>query len=297
MTTARGNHALEWERDGADWPNRPASRFVQAGNVRFHVQVMGSGPVLLLLHGAGASTHSWRDLAPLLALHHTLVMPDLPGHGFTTMPPSSGMTTAGMAASVAALLAALELMPAAAVGHSAGAGLMLRMAIDGRIAGPLVAINGAMLPFPGIAARLFPGLARLLFANPFLPSLVAAGVRGGSLVERFLDRTGSRLDARGTALYARLFGSPGHVAGMMGMMANWDLDALERDLPRLADPLTLIAGDRDGTVPPAVSRQVAARVPGARLVVLPGLGHLAHEEAPGTVAACIDEALAPGGVR
>ena len=290
------SYALDFARDGSDWPNRAASRFVQAGGVRFHVQVMGAGPVLLLLHGAGASTHSWRDVAPLLAERLTVVAPDLPGHGFTTMPPAAGMTTTGMAASVAALLAALELTPVAAVGHSAGAGLMLRMAIAGQLAGPLVALNGALLPFPGVAAKLFPGLARLLFANPFVPSLVAAGVRGGGLVERFLERTGSRLEPQGTALYARLFGSAGHVAGMMGMMANWDLDAIERDLPRLANPLTLIVGDRDGTVPPAVSRRVAARVPGARLVTLPGLGHLAHEERPGEIAALIVDALAAGTV-
>ena len=56
-----------WERDGRDWPNREASRFVHAAGLRWHVQVMGSGPVVLLLHGTGAATHSWRDLMPKLA--------------------------------------------------------------------------------------------------------------------------------------------------------------------------------------------------------------------------------------
>ncbi|NBQ74895.1 MAG: alpha/beta hydrolase, partial [Acetobacteraceae bacterium] len=56
-----------WEKDGRDWPNRTASRFVEAGGLNWHVQLMGQGPCLLLLHGTAAATHSWRDLAPLLA--------------------------------------------------------------------------------------------------------------------------------------------------------------------------------------------------------------------------------------
>jgi len=47
------NH-LSWERDGRDWPNRAFSRFIEAGGLRWHVQVMGQGPVALLLHGTGA---------------------------------------------------------------------------------------------------------------------------------------------------------------------------------------------------------------------------------------------------
>ena len=45
---------LKWERDGTDWPNRAYSRFVNAGGLYWHVQVMGDGPVLLLIHGTGA---------------------------------------------------------------------------------------------------------------------------------------------------------------------------------------------------------------------------------------------------
>ena len=66
--------APQWNRQGRDWPNRDASRFVTDGGVRWHVQVMGEGPVVLLLHGAGAATHSWRDLAPRLAQHAGVVL-------------------------------------------------------------------------------------------------------------------------------------------------------------------------------------------------------------------------------
>ena len=57
----------------ADWPMRGHSRAVHVRPHLWHVQVMGTGPLVLLLHGAGASTHTWRSLAPLLAKHYTLV--------------------------------------------------------------------------------------------------------------------------------------------------------------------------------------------------------------------------------
>ena len=56
-----------WNEEGRDWPNREHSQFIRASAIRWHLQVMGNGPVLLALHGTGASTHSFRDLMPVLA--------------------------------------------------------------------------------------------------------------------------------------------------------------------------------------------------------------------------------------
>lgn len=277
----------DWTSDGRDWPNREHSRFVGAGGLRWHVQVAGAGPVLLLLHGAGAATHSWRDMLPLLAKDYTVVAPDLPGHGFTATPSAAGLTMPGIARGVAALLAELGLTPALIAAHSAGAGVALRLGLDGHLPGvPVVALNGAMLPFPGIAQRLFPAVARLLFVNPLMPAIMSFQASRPGAVARVIASTGSRLDARGIDLYARLFRRSGHVAGTLGMMSNWDLAGLKRDLPRVAVPCTLIAGSSDTTVPPSVSREVAALVPGARLIALAG-GHLMHEEDPANFAAMI----------
>ena len=71
------------------------------------------------------------------------------------------------------------------------------------------------------------------------------------------------------------------------MMASWDLAALAHDLPRLATPLLLLHGDRDAAIPIGSAREAAALVGDGRLVPLPGLGHLAHEERPADVAALI----------
>jgi magnesium chelatase accessory protein len=278
----------DWNREGRDWPNRAASTFVEAGGLRWHVQRMGQGPVLLLLHGTAAATHSWRALMPLLAEHFSVIAPDLPGHGFTSAPKDDGYTLPAMAQSVAALLGEMGDTPAMTVGHSAGAAIAVRMALDAAFHGPIVSINGALLPFPGFAAQLFPQMARMLFLNPLTPRLFALTGQSESFVHRFLERsTGSRVDAAGARYYQRLFACSGHCAAALAMMANWDLDGLKRGLPALKSPVALFAGEDDAAVPPAVADQVAALIPGAVVRKFAGLGHLAHEEAPDVLAAAI----------
>ena len=114
----------DWRRDGADWPHRDASHFVQAAGIRWHVQMLGrpagTAPVILLVHGTGAASHSWRDVAPLLARDATVVVPDLPGHGFTETPPRARLSLPRMAADLVALLQVLGVRPDLAAGHSAG---------------------------------------------------------------------------------------------------------------------------------------------------------------------------------
>ena len=278
-----------WDVEGRDWPHREHSRFVEVGRLRWHVQVMGEGPALLLLHGTGAATHSMRALAPLLAQHFTVIAPDLPGHGFTSGRPVCGLSMSAMARAVGDLLASLDVVPEIIVGHSAGAAIAVRMMLDG-IATPkaIVGLDAALLPFPGLAAKLFPALAKALFVNPFAPRLFAQMARVPGEAGRFLARsTGSQIDAKGVALYERLLANSGHVGGALAMMANWDLDALKADLSRLHVPLLLIHGGKDAAIPLSNAREAAALVGDGRLLALPGLGHLAHEERPGEVAGII----------
>lgn len=278
-----------WDSDGRDWPNRASSRFLQAGGLRWHVQVMGSGPVALLVHGTGAATHSWARLAPLLAERFTVVAPDLPGHGFTEMPPQSGMSLTGMAQGLAGLLEAMGLEPELAVGHSAGAAVLCRMCLDRQIAPALmVSLNGALMPFRGLPGQLFSPIARLAASNSLLPRLFAwqAGA-DRRMIDRMLRDTGSQIDGVELDMYRRLACRSGHVGAAIAMMAQWDLRPLVRDLPRLGTPLTLVVGARDRAVRPAEARRVSAILRSASIVTLPGLGHLAHEERPDEVAQLI----------
>jgi magnesium chelatase accessory protein len=281
---------LSWDREGADWPNRKASQFVHAAGLRWHVQQMGNGPVLLLVHGTGASTHSWRTLAPSLAPTFTIIAPDLPGHGFTETPPRVGFSLGGMAREVGELLRALALDPAVVVGHSAGAAVMVRMALEGIITPrALVSLNGALLPFGGVANQLFSPLAKLLLLNPFVPRLFAWRASDQSAVERIIRNTGSTIDKSGIEFYRRLVSSPHHVAAAFAMMANWDLDPLVRDLPKLKIPLLLIAGGDDRAISSEQAFRVRERLPSAKVEYLRGLGHLAHEERPHEIARIITQ--------
>ncbi len=277
-------------RPHEDWPNQAASRFVALGGLTWHVQVAGSGPVLLLVHGTGAATHSWRDMLGRLAERFTVVAPDLPGHGLTRVPGGHALSLPAMARDLGALLGRLGLQPALAVGHSAGAAILARMCLDGIIApAGLVSLNGAFLPLAGPAGQVFAPLARVLVGLPILPQLFAWRAGNPRVVERLLAGTGSRLDPEGVALYQRLVRNPAHAAAALRMMASWDLAPLVRDLPKLAPPLLLVAGDGDLAIPPADAARVAAVVPGARMVRWPGLGHLAHEEDPGLALRCIED--------
>lgn len=297
--------APDWQTDGTDWPNRAHSRFVTAGGLRWHVQIAGppstppgvsppdaDSPVVLLAHGTGAATHSWAGLLPLLAERCTVVAPDLPGHGFTEAPPASHLSLPGMAAGLAALVDTLGLKPTLVVGHSAGAAILLRMTLDRRIApSGIVSLNGALLPLRGAAGDFFAPLARGLAMLPFVPSLFAWRARDPGLVRRLLDGTGSTLAPAQAAHYARLVRRPGHVAAALAMMANWDLAPLVRDLPRLGVPLRLIVAEGDRTIRPGEALRVRALHPAARIVSIPTLGHLAHEERPDLVASLIAEML------
>lgn len=302
----RGNHRdgalserLIWERDGLDWPHRDASHFVEAGGLNWHVQRFGDPakklPVALLIHGTGASTHSWRGLAPLLALHFSVVTMDLPGHGFTSMPAggagSRQLSLPGMAQAISALLGVLAVTPSLVVGHSAGAAIAVRMCLDRLISPLLVAsLNGAFLPLGGLAGQVFSPVAKLLAATPLVPKLFSWRAAEPAVLQKLIDGTGSKLDATGLTLYGKLIANPGHAAGALGMMANWDLHSLVRDLPRSSTPIALVVGENDLTIAPRQAQRVfvllgqAAR---ATLTKLPDLGHLAHEERPDVVAAHI----------
>jgi magnesium chelatase accessory protein len=168
------------------------------------------------------------------------------------------------------------------------------MALDGSHDAPIVAFGPALLPFAGVSAPLLSGLARLLFVNPLVPSLFARVARVDGQTERFLERsTGSRIDQRGVALYGRLFATSDHCAGAIEMMADWDLAGLVRDLPKLPVAMHIAHGERDTAIKKEDARRAAALAK-AKFTLLPGLGHLAHEERPAMAVAMIEAAAGKG---
>ena len=282
---------MDWARDLPGWPLSHLSRRVASRPHRWHVQEAGAGPTLLLLHGAGASSHSFRALLPPLAQDHHVVALDLPGHGFTALGSRTRSSLRAMSEDIAALCRAEGWHPDMIIGHSAGAAIALRMAYDMARAGEtvprVIGLNAALDRFEGVAGWLFPVLARLLALNPLTSLAFSAGGNRQERARRLIGSTGSDLDEAGLALYARLIGDRAHVEGTLQMMAQWDVAALVSALPGIETPCLLITADGDRAVPPVVSDRAAARLPQARHLALAGLGHLAHEEDPDRIVALI----------
>jgi magnesium chelatase accessory protein len=276
---------LLWDKDGKDWPNREASQFVVVSGMRWHVQIAGQGPTLLLLHGTGASTHSWASMMPFLADHFTVIAPDLPGHGFTQTPATHRLSLKGMTQDVQRLLKHLDCQPQVIMGHSAGAAIATQIALGApQKPKAVIGINAALMPFGGLAGQLFPLIARMLVLNPFVPRLFAWRASDPMAVERLISGTGSRISGQSLGFYRKLFASRSHVASTLGMMAQWSLDELISALPRMTSPLMLIVGENDKAVPPEDARKIKRLLPQTTIERIPHTGHLSHEERPEQVA-------------
>ena len=282
------------DRMPPDWPFRDNTRRIAARPHDWSVIDLGEGPPLLLLHGAGGAGHSFRNLIPLLATKFRVIVPDLPGQGFTRSGARGRYGVDAMAEDMATLCREMGIAPLAIIGHSAGAALALRLA---PILNPraIVGINAALGAFDGAAGVMFPLLARVLAVTPFIPHVVAKLWGNAATVAKLLSATGSPLDPAGQAQYLALVRDAAHVDGTLGMMAQWRLDELMRQIPTIATPTLLIASTGDLAVPARISRDAARAMPAATYAELPEFGHLVHEEAAAEVAALILPFLASTG--
>lgn len=276
---------MDWTRHATDWPLAAHSRFVLCKPHRWHIQQMGTGPLLLLIHGAGGGTQSWRHLMPLLARDFRVIAVDLPGQGFTKCGAQQRLGLIPMAQDLAGLCLDQGWVPDAIIGHSAGGAIALEMARHLSPAPPVIGINAALGNFKGLAGLLFPVLAKALAMTPWVARMFTASTARPQSVTRLIEGTGSKLPEDDLKWYRALVSDPDHVDATLGMMSQWTLEPLLRTLPLHPAPTLLIVGDADKAVPPATSTEVAQRMSQARVVTLPGLGHLAHEENADAVAA------------
>jgi magnesium chelatase accessory protein len=266
----------------ADWPHAAASQQIASAPHRWHVQVLGQGPQLLFLHGAGGSTHSFRDLMSRLSADFTTIAVDLPGQGFTQLGARHRSGLEETAQDLARLLEAGDWQPHAIIGHSAGGALALRLAghLDPALRCRVIGINPALSNFKGLAGVLFPAMAKALALTPFSAELFSRTSSSRTGVNTLIRSTGSEIDAEGITLYQRLLADRDHVDGTLLMMAQWSLDALNADLPGIDCPTLFLAGQRDAAVPPSVAQRAALAMPDATFRIIDGVGHLAHEEQP-----------------
>lgn len=280
---------MQWPDDAKDWPLVQYSRRVLHRPHRWHIQEAGEGPLVLLIHGAGGATQSFRGLFPILAETNRVIAVDLPGQGFTQLGAQYRCGLDQMSEDLLSLCRDQGWVPDLIVGHSAGVAIALRLWELGlRPKRGIVGINAALGNFKGVAGWLFPMMAKALAVTPFSASIFASTTTPAS-IRNLVKGTGSQLDQAGLDLYYRLATDKGHVDAMLSMMAQWSLDGLLARLGKIDCPVHLITGLADKAIPPHVSADAAQVLPNARLTELPNLGHLAHEEDPATIARLIQE--------
>ena len=279
-----------WHAAAEFWPRADSSRFVEVGDIDFHVQVSGAGEDVLLLHGAGASAHSFSGLAARLSEGYRVIAPDLPGQGFSTLLPLEAVGLVPFADYLRELMSALEATPRWVIGHSAGAALGAQYALDTDTPPKgMLCINAAFNPFGSIAAPLFSKTAKWFARSHWLPKVLASPALRWRATGSMLADTGSTVDPLMSRCYDTLLGNPDHIAGTLRMMAGWDLPPLLRRLSSLQAPVWLAAAEDDRTISPERSTSVAHDLPLACSVRIPGLGHLAHEEDPDVFDAIFQE--------
>lgn len=278
------------------WPFQGAGRYVQAGGARWHLVQLGSGPPLLLLHGSASSAHQWAGVSALLQSRFSLVIPDLPGHGYSSSLPAGTSGLDGMAAALGSLLETEGIRPLLSVGHSAGACILVRASSRGWVVprallGLAPALGSRATYLPSLLDRPMTTLSR----SGLLARAAARLVRHLPVAEQLLASTGSRVTPEVQARYRALLSDPDRMAGVLALFADWDPDGIALEAACLGVPVTFLAGENDRWVAPSQLRsQVAAALqahPSARnsleLRFLPARGHLLPEEDPSAVAEAI----------
>ncbi len=282
---------MNWKQAKHYWPFAQYSQFTLQKPHLWHIQDIGTGPVILLIHGAGSTTHSWQHLVPFLTDRYRVIMVDLPGQGFTRLGAQQRCGLDHMAEDLLSCLTALDLEPKVIIGHSAGAAIALRLVGLAKFDFKVIGINAALDHFRGVAGVLFPLLAKAIANLPFSSSVLSKIASHENTVDRILKGTGSDLVAGDLEFYKELMRSRSHIGATMQMMAQWDLEPLLARLPNLQAETHLIASSNDLAVPCVTSQRAAALLPNADYQTLSNLGHLAHEEDAATIANCITPLL------
>jgi pimeloyl-ACP methyl ester carboxylesterase len=255
------------------------------------------GPPIVLLHGASSNLEAMRPLAELLAQQHRVILIDRPGHGWSARDDLRNSTPAQQASLIDEALQKLGIGPAIVVVHSLAGAFGPLFALDHpqRTCG-LVMLAPVLYPWPGGVGtynRLVttPVVGPLLAYTITLPlGLMLAGPAARSVFAP-QEVPADFLRASRTPLLLRPREFLANAFELIGLKR-----AVAEQAPRYGSitvPVVVITGDADTTVSPSIhSRAFAAAVPDARLVVLPGVGHMVQYAAPEVVVHEIETMIA-----
>ena len=257
----------------------------------------GSGPLLILIHGMAGTLENWREVIAPLAREHTVIAPDLPGHGASAA--SGGdYSLGGLASGLRDLLISLGHDRATLVGHSLGGGIAMQFAYQfpERTERIVLVSSGGLGPevSPVLRAAALPG------ADLFIAATASIGRRAGAILGRGLSTLGVRPNPD-LAEIARGFGSladPERRSAFLGTLhsvidtggqriAAGDRLYLARTLPVL-----IIWGAADPIIPVRHGEEAHRTLPGSRLEIFEKVGHLPQLEAPGRFSEALEGFLA-----
>ncbi len=261
----------------AKYAGAPSS-FVDVLGVRLHVRDTGppGAPAVILLHGFGSSLQTWDDWARGLEGDHRVVRFDLPGFGLTGPDPSSDYSDARSLAVLLGLMDRLGIARATLIGNSMGGRIAWEFAAshpDRMIKLVLVSPDG--FASPGLAYGVAPkaGLTMQL-----LPYVMPTFLLRATLAPAYANRA-AMTDALVTR-YKDMMLAPGVRRAILARMPQTVLQPPEPMLRRIMCPTLLLWGEKDAMIPIGNARDYLASLPNAKLVALPGVGHLPQEEAP-----------------
>jgi len=278
----------------------PDSRFVEVAGITLHYKQLGEGePAMVLLHGFGASTFSWREVMEPLSAYGTVIAFDRPAFGLTERPlPTADdwpdynpYSVEAQPNLVLGLMDALGLDSAILVGNSAGGTVSLLTALQApdRV-DALILVDAAVYAGGGT-----PPLLRPLLSTPqmrHLGPLIARRIRDwGVDFGRSAWHDPERIPAEFWEGYTK------PLRAENWDRALWELTSASRptDLPERLGEISMralvITGDDDRIVPPEQSVRLADELPDADLVFIEACGHVPHEECPEPWLAAVDAFL------
>jgi pimeloyl-ACP methyl ester carboxylesterase len=247
---------------------------------------LGEGPAVVLLHGITSSSRTWRSVMHALAERHTVIAPDLLGHGRSGKP-RGDYSLGAYASGVRDLLAVLGISRVTIVGHSLGGGIAMQFAYQfpDRLERLVLVDSGGLGEEVSLALRA----ATLPGAEFVLPLLFSPTTRNvGRAAGRALGRLGLRangnvrglaegLDSLGDSDARRAFV---HTARSVIDPSGQRVDARDRLYLSEGVPTMLIWGEKDPIIPVSHGRRAHELMPDSRLEVFPGAGHFPFNDDP-----------------
>jgi pimeloyl-ACP methyl ester carboxylesterase len=256
----------------------PAGDFVRVGGQLVHAEQSGEGEPVVLLHGFGASTYSWRQVIPALARGHRVVAIDLNGFGYTQRPRSrESYTREGQAKLVLDTLDALGIARAHVVGHSYGGGITLYLAARHPERFRSMVLVDSSAPTYANDRRSRTAALRPLDAFYVRAVAIRPEAIRKALLRSFWDD--SKVTPELVRAYADRVAVEGVGDAFYGLTAPVP-PGEPVELEKIAVPTLVVWGDHDELIAPAAGRQAAARLPHSDFVLIKDCGHLPMEEQP-----------------